>query len=113
LVRMLPYRTVDDHLAGVVLTFVDITERLHDAEALRQSENRFSVIVNQAAVGVVQTELDGRITFANQHYAQLLGYSADELVGQQLLEMIRAQDRAQSASRFERLGTAREQFQTE
>lgn len=113
LVRMLPYRTVDDHIAGVVLTFVDITERLKDAEALRQSEDRSSVIVNQAAVGVVQAELDGRIIFANQHYAQLLGYACEELVGLQLLELVHAEDRAQSALKFERLGTAREQFQVE
>lgn len=113
LVRMLPYRTVDDHIAGVVLTFVDITERLKDAEALRQSEDRCGVIVNQAAVGVVQAELDGRITFANQHYAQLLGYGREELVGLQLLDLVHAEDRAQSALKFERLGTAREQFQIE
>jgi len=113
LVRMLPYRTVDDRIAGVVLTFVDITQRLLDAEALRQSEDRFSVIVNQATVGVVQAGLDGRITFANQQYAQLLGYSPEELVGLQLLDLVHPEDRAQSAAKFERLSTDREQFHIE
>ena len=38
LARLRPYRTVDDHIAGVVLTFVDITQR-HRAEAsLRENE---------------------------------------------------------------------------
>ncbi len=32
LARLLPYRTTDDHIAGVVLTFVDVTER-HAAQA--------------------------------------------------------------------------------
>lgn len=40
--RILPYRTVDSGVQGVVITFVDITERKHAAEALeaakRQSE---------------------------------------------------------------------------
>ncbi|KAF1047405.1 chemotaxis protein CheB [Xylophilus sp.] len=67
LVRLLPYRTLDDRIAGVVLTFVDISERVKGAEALRQSEDRFSAIVNNAAVGVVQVELDGTIRFVNQH----------------------------------------------
>jgi two-component system CheB/CheR fusion protein len=43
LARMLPYRTMDDRIAGVVLTFVDITERQRVIEEL----TRF----NNAAVG--------------------------------------------------------------
>lgn len=113
LVRLLPYRTVDDRIAGVVLTFVDITERLQDAEALRQSEDRFSAIVGQATVGVVQAELNGNITFANKHYAQLLGYEMAELIGKQLLELVHPEDRAQSAEKFARLGTQGETFQIE
>jgi two-component system, chemotaxis family, CheB/CheR fusion protein len=113
LVRLLPYRTADDRIAGVVLTFVDITERLQHAEALRQSEDRFRAIVNQATVGVVQTELDGRITFANQHFAQLLGYATGELEGRPLLDLVHLEDYAQSAQKFERLGKHREQFQIE
>jgi two-component system, chemotaxis family, CheB/CheR fusion protein len=41
--RMLPYRTIEDRIAGVVLTFVDITERQRSLEEI----TRF----NQAAVG--------------------------------------------------------------
>jgi hypothetical protein len=40
---MLPYRTIDDRIAGVVLTLVDITERQRAMEEL----TRF----NKAAVG--------------------------------------------------------------
>lgn len=113
LARLLPYRTVDDHIAGVVLTFVDITERLQGAEALRQSEDRFTAIVNQATVGVVQAELDGKITFANQHFLQLLGYSMAEMEGRQLFDLVHPADRARSSEKFERLGKDREQFQIE
>jgi two-component system CheB/CheR fusion protein len=34
LARMLPYRTVEDRIAGVVLTFVDVTERQQAIEEL-------------------------------------------------------------------------------
>ena len=36
LVRLQPYRTVEDHIAGVVLTFVDVTDRRRATEALRE-----------------------------------------------------------------------------
>ncbi|RYF51957.1 MAG: PAS domain S-box protein, partial [Comamonadaceae bacterium] len=113
LVRLLPYRTADDHIAGVVLTFVDITERLEHAEALRRSEARFSAIVGQATVGVVQAELDGTITFANQHFAQLLGYGMGELEGTQLLDLVHPEDLAESERKFERLGKEGERFEIE
>ncbi|MEH3087143.1 MAG: PAS domain S-box protein [Xylophilus ampelinus] len=113
LARLRPYRTLDDRIAGVVLTFVDISERVHGAEALRQSEERFSAIVNHAAVGVVQAELDGRITFVNQHYARLLGYGADELAGRSLLDLVHPEDLAQCREKMQRLAAHREQFQLE
>ncbi|MBA4110586.1 MAG: hypothetical protein C0487_13445 [Leptothrix sp. (in: Bacteria)] len=39
LARLLPYRTIEDHIAGVVLTFVDITERKRIEEALRRARD--------------------------------------------------------------------------
>lgn len=36
LARLQPYRTLEDHIGGVVLTFVDITERRRNTEALRE-----------------------------------------------------------------------------
>lgn len=41
--RLLPYRTVEDHIAGVVLTFIDITERRRAEEALKRSEERLAL----------------------------------------------------------------------
>jgi len=40
LARLLPYRTLEDHIAGVVLTLVDITESKRATEVLRESESR-------------------------------------------------------------------------
>lgn len=50
LARMQPYRTLEDHIAGVVLTFVDITERKRADEALRQQMEEVTRF-NNAAVG--------------------------------------------------------------
>jgi two-component system CheB/CheR fusion protein len=42
--RVLPYRTLDDHIDGVVLTFVDITERKQGEEVLRQRQEEIEIL---------------------------------------------------------------------
>jgi len=51
LMRLRPYRTIDNRIDGVVLTLVDITERRQTAEALRESEARRLVAIEAAGVG--------------------------------------------------------------
>lgn len=64
----------------VVATFVDITERKRAEEALRESEQRFRAVFDRAAIGIARVDLNGRIVEANTALAQMLGYSADELI---------------------------------
>ena len=100
LVRMLPYRTTEDRIAGVVLTLVDVTERKRSQEALRLSEERFGAIANRAAVGVLQANLAGVTTFANRFICELLGCRDRDLIGRPLLDIVHPQDREASAALF-------------
>lgn len=113
LARVLPHRTGEGQVAGVVLTFVDISELRLAQRALRESEARFGAIVNQASVGVLQTDEAGRIFFVNRHYARMLGYEEGELVGSLLTDLIHPDDRAASMERTERLLRDRQPFQIE
>ncbi len=45
LMRVLPYRTSEDRIGGVVVTFIDITRRKETEQALRKSEERFRAFV--------------------------------------------------------------------
>lgn len=51
--RVLPYRTADDRIVGVVLTFTDITERRRAEQALRESEESLRAAHEQLEARVV------------------------------------------------------------
>ena len=112
LMRALPYRTAEDRIDGVVLTFVDITERRRTEERLRQSEARLSAIVEQSAAGIASAGVDGRLTFANRKLADLLGYSPGTLLGVSLIDLVAAGERQDIEQQFTRLTQHGLAFQT-
>ena len=49
LTRILPYRSSEDKIEGVVITFIDITELKKAQEELTESESRFRALVNASS----------------------------------------------------------------
>jgi two-component system, chemotaxis family, CheB/CheR fusion protein len=92
LVRMRPYRTIEDKIDGVVVTFVDITERRRTEESLRLSEESLRqkvqlVELSRAPIFVWDFE-DGVVQW-NQGSEDLYGYSREEAIGQRQDELLR------------------------
>src|SRR6478672_6015848 len=63
---------------------------VHDPERLCRS------IVDQAVVGVVQADLDGRMVFVNQEWCRMTGYAEHELLGRNVLDL--TDDESQDSS---------------
>ena len=84
-VRMRPYRTVDDRIEGVVVSFVDITERRQTEEALRQSEQKLRQekrLVELSGEPILVWEFDGgTILDWNRGCEELYGYRREEALG--------------------------------
>lgn len=57
IMRVLPYRTAEDRINGVVLTFVDITDRKIIEESLAKSEEKYRTLFNSLDEGVTTLEL--------------------------------------------------------
>lgn len=64
---------------GIVLNGQDITERKKALEALRESEKLYASILDTVPDMVYELSLDGRLLYANQATADILGYSPAEL----------------------------------
>ena len=56
LMRIRPYRTMENLIEGAVVTLVDISERKRTEESLRHSEQRLNLFINQAYAGVAEIE---------------------------------------------------------
>lgn len=95
LARLLPYRTIEDHIAGVVLTFVDITERKNAEAALRGSEERMRLVVENAReYAIFSTDPHRIVTAWNVGAERLLGYSESEVLGHPADIIFTEEDRA-------------------
>ncbi|MDO5370872.1 PAS domain S-box protein [Paracoccus sp. (in: a-proteobacteria)] len=79
--RVLPYRSTDDFIAGVVVTFVDVTARREAKERLRRSEERYRAIVETASdYAIFTTDPAGRVETWSPGGEQVFGWSAEEMV---------------------------------
>lgn len=75
-----PIRGADGATRGVVLVFRDITERKRAEAALRESEERFRLLFQQAAVGIKRLSPEGRLLEVNDKQCEILGYPREELL---------------------------------
>ena len=69
-----PYRTLDHVIEGAVLTFLEVTERKLAEEKLREAE-RFRQATEIENVGIVFSKTDGRVTFANNSFLKMCGFT--------------------------------------
>jgi two-component system CheB/CheR fusion protein len=101
ILRFFPYRTNDDKIDGVVLTFVDITERRKAEQQLRESESQLRAIIHQSMVGIVRVDARGNVLFANEMFLKLMGYQKEDVLN--ILNLTYPDDAKQSAELFAQL----------
>jgi PAS domain S-box-containing protein len=84
--RLVPELNPDGSVGSVLSIARDITERKRAEEALRDSEERFKVLFDDAVLGLYRTTPDGKILMANPALCRMLGYASFEKLEKRNLE---------------------------
>lgn len=69
-----------------------VIQRKRTEESLKESEQRFRAIFNQAAVGIGRVGLDGQWLVVNQKLCDIVGYSREELLERTFQEVTHPDD---------------------
>lgn len=99
-IQAFPTIEADGTVTGFIEIVEDITEQKHAEQALRESEQKYKDIFENAQEAIVTVDLDGRITEVNK-LVEEYGFKKEELIGKKLFDFIPEYDKARSVSDFE------------
>ncbi|MBC6432585.1 PAS domain S-box protein [Nostoc sp. HG1] len=77
---------------GIGIILAEVTAAKQTEVALRESEERFRAMFNQAAVGITLVALDGRFIQVNPALCEITGYSHEELIQMNFQEITHPDD---------------------
>ncbi|HKK66544.1 MAG TPA: CheR family methyltransferase, partial [Clostridia bacterium] len=80
LMKILPYRTVNNVVEGIVITFLDIDEKKRFEEKLEQERNLLMRILENSPIAKTMVDQQGNIVFANQKAAEVFGIDREEIL---------------------------------
>ena len=100
-VRISPYRTIENLIDGIVITFVDITKIKRAEIALRESEaNRhLAAVVRDSNDAVTVQDFEGNIIAWNKGAVKMFGYSQDEALKMNIRDLV-PEDKRKEALAF-------------
>ncbi len=78
MVRILPYRTINNLIAGVVVTFVDVTAVKEAERALTERAR----LLDLSSDAILVRDAQDRIAYWSHGAAQMYGWTAEEALGQ-------------------------------
>ena len=100
LTRILPYRTSDDHIGGVVITFIDITSRVEAEEYLKQSEEHFRALVEASAQVVWTATASGELEEDSPSWREYSSQTYEEWKGFGWLKKVHPDDRRETEKKW-------------
>lgn len=90
----------DTGLREILAVGSDITALKRAEEDLRNAEERYRSVFENAAVGIDLVDAEGRFLEVNDSLAQMLGYTADELLNLSIFDVTHPEDVEASRSNY-------------
>ena len=79
-VNRIPLLNSDGNVAGLLITFEDITERKNAEENLRKQHDRLERIMETSPAGILSVDKNGHIIYVNSQAEKVLHYPKEELL---------------------------------
>ncbi|PVE20746.1 hypothetical protein DC522_30540 [Microvirga sp. KLBC 81] len=95
-------RLASDAIAAQLLT-----------QSLRESEERFRAVAEQAEAGIVMVNAEGQVIFANDRFGEIVGRTRDDLVGRTVRELTHPEDWGLNEPLLQRMLTQGEPYTIE
>ena len=79
MLRIHPYRTMDDKIDGAVIALLDINEVKNAQKALRESEEQFRRALEEAPIPIIMQAEDGEVLQISRSWTELTGYTLKDI----------------------------------
>jgi two-component system, chemotaxis family, CheB/CheR fusion protein len=86
-IKIMPYRTQENRINGLVITINDISVAKKLEANLRKIEQDFRFLIDTMPVGIILQQADGDIVMANQEAERITGISIKEMLGKNIAEL--------------------------
>lgn len=97
-------------MSGIVY---DITDRKNTEKALRESQAHLRSLLEQTAVGICETDLNGRIVHVNGGFCAIVGRAPEELLALRMQDITHADDLPRNIPLFKKTIATGEPFEIE
>ncbi len=98
-----PHRVpVPDRAADTGSLTIDTIDRMPEQELLRHEHARLAATFEHAGIGIVEIDADGILLRVNPHLCELMGYTAEELLGRSIFDDTNAEDVEADRAQFRR-----------
>ena len=85
---LVPVKDEDGEARGLVLSLLDVTDRVRAEQSLQESEKKYRQLVENLNEGIWMIDRDACTTYVNPRMAEMLGYTVDEMQGKHLFSFM-------------------------
>ena len=102
IVQSVPYKNTKGEFVGIIQNFTNITERSKFEAAMKKSEEKYRMLVENSLEGIWVIDDETNTTFVNQSMASMFGYEIDEMIGTNLYEYMDEDGKKIAETNFEK-----------